>query len=130
MKIRPLVHAVFTVFTVSVLAWIVAAAPAVRSDESSAAVKVDAAKLAAVADSLAPFVERNEIAGAVTAVAWRDGVKVQAVGKADLAGDEPMRPDTVFWIASMTKPVTAVAVMMMQDEGKLSVEDPVGKYVP
>jgi CubicO group peptidase (beta-lactamase class C family) len=41
-----------------------------------------------------------------------------------------MKPDTIFWIASMTKPITATAVMMLQEEGKLSVEDPVGKYVP
>ena len=47
-----------------------------------------------------------------------------------LAADKPMRADTIFWIASMTKPITGTAVMMLQDEGKLSVEDPVGKYIP
>ena len=41
-----------------------------------------------------------------------------------------MRPDTIFWIASMTKPITATAVLMLQDEGKLSVDDPVEKYLP
>lgn len=41
-----------------------------------------------------------------------------------------MRPDSIFWIASMTKPITAAAVLMMQDEGKLSVEDPVEKHLP
>ena len=41
-----------------------------------------------------------------------------------------MTPDAIFWIASMTKPITATAVMMMQEEGKLSVDDPVSKYLP
>jgi CubicO group peptidase (beta-lactamase class C family) len=41
-----------------------------------------------------------------------------------------MQPDHIFWIASMTKPVTAVALLMLQDEGKLSVDDPVSKYIP
>ena len=41
-----------------------------------------------------------------------------------------MRPDNIFWIASMTKPVTAAAVLMLQDEGRLSVDDPVAKYLP
>ena len=41
-----------------------------------------------------------------------------------------MTPDTLFWIASMTKPVTGVAILMLQDEGKLNVADPVAKYLP
>ena len=41
-----------------------------------------------------------------------------------------MRPDAIFWIASMTKPITATAVLMLQDEGRLSVDDPVEKYLP
>ena len=81
--------------------------------------------------SVRRFVDHNEVAGVVTLVVTRDRVlDLQAVGQADLAKGTPMRADTVFWIASMTKPVTATAVMMLQDEGKLSVEDPVGKYVP
>ena len=84
-----------------------------------------------VADEMRRFIDGKEIAGAVTAVVTRNKVvDLQAIGHADLASGTPMRPDTIFWIASMTKPVTATAVMMLQDEGKLSVEDPVGKYVP
>ena len=41
-----------------------------------------------------------------------------------------MKPDAIFWIASMSKPMTATAVLMLQDEGKLSVDDPVEKYIP
>ena len=84
-----------------------------------------------VADRMRQFVDQKEIAGAVTLVATRDKVlDVQAVGFSDLDKKEPMRPDAIFWIASMTKPITATAIMMLQDEGKLSVEDPAGKYIP
>jgi CubicO group peptidase (beta-lactamase class C family) len=84
-----------------------------------------------IVGSLQPFVENHTIAGAVTLVASKDKVlSLEAVGYADLAANKPMRADCLFWIASMTKPVTATAVLMLQDEGKLSVDDPVAKYLP
>ncbi|MBM3861676.1 MAG: beta-lactamase family protein [Verrucomicrobia bacterium] len=80
---------------------------------------------------LQQFVDDGVIAGAVTLVAHHGKVvSLEAVGFADLATRAPMRTDNLFWIASMTKPITATAVMMLQDEGKLSVEDPVEKYLP
>lgn len=77
------------------------------------------------------FVDKGELAGAVTVV-WQDGklLNLEAVGKRDLAAGDAMAKDSLFWIASMTKPVTALAVMMLQEEGKLSIEDPVSKYLP
>jgi len=76
-------------------------------------------------------VAEKVVAGAVTLVATRDKiVHVSAVGQADIAAGTPMRPDAICWIASMTKPITASAVLMLQDEGKLSVDDPVAKYLP
>jgi CubicO group peptidase (beta-lactamase class C family) len=64
-------------------------------------------------------------------VATRDKVlHLSAVGQADIAAGTPMRTDAIGWIASMTKPVTATAILMLQDEGKLSVDDPVAKYIP
>ena len=96
-----------------------------------AARRLDEKKLDAVPQRMREFVNRNEMTGAVTLVATRDGqTHVAAVGKADVERDVPMREDALFWIASMTKPVTATAVLMLQEEGKLSVEDPVSKYVP
>jgi CubicO group peptidase (beta-lactamase class C family) len=90
-----------------------------------------AAADSSVADRMRQFVEQKEIAGAVTLVATRDKVlDVQAVGFSDLDKKEPMRPDAIFWIASMTKPITATAIMMLQEEGKLSVDDPASKYIP
>jgi CubicO group peptidase (beta-lactamase class C family) len=73
----------------------------------------------------------KEIAGAVTFVADRDGVIFSAAnGFSDLEKKTPMANDAMFWIASMSKPVTGTAVMMMHEAGKLSVDDPVSKYIP
>jgi CubicO group peptidase (beta-lactamase class C family) len=88
-------------------------------------------RLPGVSEAMHGFVESKEIAGAVTLVA--DDKKILhlgAVGMADVAGEKPMRTDAIFWIASMTKPITGAAVMMMQDEGKLSIDDAVEKYIP
>lgn len=92
---------------------------------------MDAAKLAEIPRRLAPFVDTNLIAGAVTLVA-RHGevVAVDAIGYSDLSAGRKMKKNDLFWIASMTKPMTAVAVLMLQDEGKLSVDDPVERYLP
>jgi CubicO group peptidase (beta-lactamase class C family) len=87
--------------------------------------------ISAIGEGVRPFVADREISGAVTLVATPDRiVHLDAIGNADVAGRTPMRPDTIFWIASMTKPVTATAVLMLQEEGKLSVDDPVEKYLP
>ena len=80
---------------------------------------------------LAPFVQREELAGAVALVANKEKIlSVTAVGFADIEAKKPMAPDAVFWIASQSKGITAAAVMMLVDEGKLSLDDPVEKYLP
>lgn len=97
----------------------------------ASAAEPDEAKLAAVPKAMEKFEADGEIAGAVTLIATRERVvQLSATGKANLARDEAMKPDAIFWIASMTKPLTATAVMMLAEEGKLSVDDPVAKYVP
>src|SRR4051812_445579 len=84
-----------------------------------------------IAAALQPFVEHHTLAGAVVLVADKDKVlSVDAVGFADVAADKPMRPDAVFWIASMSKPITAAALMMLVDEGKVGLDDPIDKYLP
>ncbi len=88
-------------------------------------------EIAAVTHAMRDAVDRREIAGAVTLVGSADKIlHLSAVGDADIAARRPMQADALFWIASMTKPVTACAIMMLQDEGKLSVDDPVAKYLP
>jgi CubicO group peptidase (beta-lactamase class C family) len=87
--------------------------------------------LSAIGERMRPFVDGREVSGVVTLVATPDRVvHLDATGEADIAEGRRMRPDTIFWIASMTKPVTATAVLMLQEEGKLSVDDPVEKYLP
>lgn len=84
-----------------------------------------------IASKLQPFVESHTLAGAVTLVANREKVlDVETVGFADIAGHKPMRPDTVFWIASMSKPITGAALMILVDEGKVSLDDPIDKFLP
>jgi CubicO group peptidase (beta-lactamase class C family) len=80
---------------------------------------------------LHPFVERHTLAGAVTLVASKDKIlSHEAVGFMDIAAQAPMRRDAVFWIASQSKSITATAFMMLVDEGKVGVDDPVEKYLP
>lgn len=91
----------------------------------------DPQKLAAVKAGMQKYVDSNDIAGAVTVVGRKDAVlALDTVGYRDLAAKEPMQKDTLFRIASMTKPVTAIAVMILVDEGKLSVEDDIAKHLP
>lgn len=83
------------------------------------------------AASLQSFIDRGELAGATTLVATVDGVSsLQAVGFADREAGRPMRTDSVFWIASMSKPITATALMMLVDEGKVRLDDPVERHLP
>lgn len=73
----------------------------------------------------------KDISGAVTLVARRGKVvHLEAHGVADLDTRRPMQPTTLFRVASMTKPVTAVAVLMLMEEGRLLLSDPVSKYLP
>ncbi len=86
---------------------------------------------ASVATLLQPFVERHELAGAVALVADKDKVlAVEVVGFADIAGGKKLAENSVFWIASQSKPITAVAVMMLVDERKIALDDAVEKYLP
>src|SRR5690348_9973037 len=88
-------------------------------------------QLPGVSAAMRKAVEAGEISGAVTLVVNKDRIlHCEATGLADNTRKEAMTPDSLFWIASMTKPITAVAVLMLQDEGKLKVEDPVAKYIP
>ena len=87
--------------------------------------------LPGVGAAMQEMVGKNEIAGAVTVVVTKDKVlHLESTGLADVASKRAMTPDVLFWIASMTKPVTGTAVLMLQDEGKLNVADPVAKYLP
>jgi CubicO group peptidase (beta-lactamase class C family) len=91
----------------------------------------DEAKLALIRPGMQRFVDDQQIAGAVTVVGNKKGiVSLEAIGNARLDPVEPMTRDALFRIASMTKPITAAGIMILVDEGKLTVDDPVEKHLP
>ena len=86
---------------------------------------------AGIKPAMQKFVDEGDLAGAVTLVGNKDGIlSHEAVGQRDLADKSPMRKDALFRIASMTKPITAIAIMILVDEGKLSPDDDVAKHLP
>jgi CubicO group peptidase (beta-lactamase class C family) len=92
---------------------------------------LDPAKLPALREALQKFVDDGQIAGAVTVIGRRGHIgSLEVVGFRDLEAKAPMKADAVFRIASMTKIATSVAVMMLHEAGKLSVDDPVEQHLP
>jgi CubicO group peptidase (beta-lactamase class C family) len=97
----------------------------VSGDEASSA------PVGRMAAALRHFVESQTLAGAVVLVADKNRVlDIEAVGYADVAAKKPMQTDSVFWVASQSKPIATTALMMLVDEGKLKLDDPVEKYLP
>lgn len=94
-------------------------------------VSFDQAKLANIDTRMSEFVDGHQVSGVVTAIATKSRVvHLSAVGQADIASGRAMQADSIFRIASMTKPVTATALMILHDEGKFSINDPVEKFIP
>jgi CubicO group peptidase (beta-lactamase class C family) len=88
-------------------------------------------RFSAVDSALQTFIDDHQISGAVTLVADHGTVMhLGTVGMRDLEKQQPMTADALFGIMSMTKPITATAVMILKEEGKLSYDDPVEKYIP
>ncbi|PYM99627.1 MAG: serine hydrolase, partial [Candidatus Rokuibacteriota bacterium] len=88
-------------------------------------------RLDRIGQALHADVERGRIAGAVVVVARKGRVAyLQAVGFKDKAAGTPMTPDTIFRLASMTKPIVTVAALSLYEEGRLLISDPVSKYFP
>ncbi|MHC4121168.1 MAG: serine hydrolase domain-containing protein [Planctomycetota bacterium] len=88
-------------------------------------------RLAEITALMQEHVDHGKLAGAVAAVARRGKVAyVESVGKRDIENNLDMDTDTIFRIASMTKPITSVAVMMLYDDGLIKLDDPVSKYIP
>ena len=91
---------------------------------------LDAKGPAALSTFLTEAVSRGDVRGVVVLVAAPDRVLYhEAFGKLNVAQGVDMRKDAIFRIASMTKPVTSAAVMMLVEEGKLGLDDPVSKYL-
>ena len=103
----------------------------VQSSGQDSSEKIIMPVLESVDDAMQRFVDQGQIVGAVTLVAHGGKVvHLGAVGLAEIEASKQMQSFKMFSIASMTKPVTATAVMILQDEGKLSVDDKISKYIP
>lgn len=81
--------------------------------------------------ALQPLVDNGDMAGMVTIIADKDKIlQLDTIGYRNLETKTPMSADTLFWIASQSKPMTAAAVMMLVDDGKLSLDEPITTYIP
>jgi len=100
-------------------------------DTSPASEGFDPGRLAAIRPALQGFIDRGELAGVVT-LASRGGevVHADAIGWRDIESGAPMRPDTLFRIASMSKPITSVAALMLMEEGRIALDDPITRWIP
>lgn len=90
-----------------------------------------ASQFAAIKPAMQKFVDAGDLSGVVAVVGNRNGVlDVEAIGERDIARHAPMEKDTLFRIASMTKPITAIGIMILADEGKLGPDDDLAKHLP
>ena len=125
------VHYMFSLRSLALVisSWplVAAAQPAAKPEDAGMSTE----RLKRIHESIQRHVDAGEICGAVTVVARR-GVVVhfEANGLMDIESKKPMEKDTIFRLASMTKPITGVAVLMLVEEGKIRLNDPVSKFLP
>ena len=94
-------------------------------------VGMSAARLERLDRVMQGYIDRNQVAGVVTLVARRGKVvHFSALGKRDVEAGAPMTHDAIFRIASMTKPIASVALMMLYEEGRFQLRDPIGRWLP
>ena len=100
-------------------------------DASAKATGFDGEALAKAPEVLEGVFDAGDLSGAVTLI-WRAGevVQVTAQGKRNLETGAPMERDTMFRIASMTKPITSVAILMLLEAGDLYLDDPITRWAP
>ncbi|MGE0461032.1 MAG: serine hydrolase domain-containing protein [Vicinamibacterales bacterium] len=115
----------------SLIAALVFTTAALPAAQHAVDLRVDQARLSRLDAVLQQYVDENRIAGAV-ALVLEDGKPVyeRAVGWRDKDGGARMTPDSIFRIASQTKAITSVAVLMLVEEGKIGLADPVSRYIP
>src|SRR5450759_231683 len=101
-----------------------------RREQAMSTAGLSKARLGRMHDVMAGYVERGEVPGLVTLVSRRGEVYVDAIGTQAIADPTPMRRDTIFRISSMTKPITAAATMILVEECKLRLDEPVDRLLP
>ena len=112
------------------LAAVLAGSCAVAPPESPSS-GLDPGRLARLDSALEDYVESGVLPGAVALVAHRgETAYLKAFGYRDREADDPLEPDDIFRIASQTKAIVSVAIMMLQEEGRLLISDPVGRHLP
>jgi len=114
---------------------LVVATPGFAADELAGSrpedVGMSSERLARVTRAMQGYIDRGEVAGVVTLIARRGRVvHFEALGLRDAENGVPMTRDTIFRIASMTKPIASVALMMLYEEGRLGLRDPISKWLP
>jgi CubicO group peptidase (beta-lactamase class C family) len=132
MESRYLVHRKFSIPAIACV--LVLAAAAMAQDIPTAkpeSVGLSSERLDRIAAAVGQSIADKQIAGAVTMVVRHGHVAwFKAQGMSDREAAKPMHPDTMFRICSMTKPITSVAVMILYEEGRFQLDDPVSKYLP
>ena len=104
-----------------------ASVQAVKPEE----VGLSAERLGRIHETIQRHIDTHDISGAVTLVARKGRVAhFEAQGVMDLESKKPLTKDAMFWIASMSKPITGVAILMLMEEGKVRLNDPVSKFIP
>ncbi|MGA8579589.1 MAG: serine hydrolase domain-containing protein [Bryobacteraceae bacterium] len=119
----------FRSLALAMAAWpmVAASLPAAKPEDAGMSTE----RLQRIHESIQRPIEAGEISGAVTAVARRGRVvHFKAHGLMDIESKKPMEKDAIFRLASMSKPITGVAVMMLVEEGKIRLSDPVSKFLP
>src|SRR5215469_11938497 len=113
---------------------LVAALPALAASIQSAKpeqIGFSTERLVRIHEMVQYHIDAHDISGAVTLVARNGKVAhFEAHGLMDIEANKPMSKDSLFWIMSMTKPVVGASVLMMMEEGKLRLTDPVSKFIP
>ena len=95
------------------------------------AVGMSAERLARIGPAMQKYIDAELVPGVVTLIARKGKVvHFESQGFMDIDSGKPMRPDAIFRIASMTKPITSVALMMLWEEGHFQLRDPVSKFIP
>ena len=116
---------------IPILAYVMAGICGAESPQAVLEASVATPRLAEIDQAMQGFVDRGRASGVVSLVGHQGKiVHLGAVGHADLKSDREMTTDTLFAIASMTKPITATAVMMLREEGQLDLVSPIQKHLP
>ena len=131
MRFARIILALPFVFVLSLHAFAQTLAPAVAAESDPGSLGFSASRLERITPWYLAQIDAGALPGAVVAIA-RDGklAYLQAIGFQDRAKTIPIRQDSIFWLASMTKPVTSVAAMMLVEAGKLDFAAPVSHYLP